>query len=100
MGRTVMPAQGWSSSGGRWYIMHYVYILGSNKTGRKYIGQTSNLKNRIAEHNAKLTKSTKPGVPWKLIYYEAFWDKTDALREERFLKSGKGRERIKHLFDD
>jgi hypothetical protein len=31
------------------------------------------------------------------IYYEAFSNKEDASREEMFLKSGKGRERIKWL---
>jgi hypothetical protein len=33
------------------------------------------------------------------LCYEAFFNKKDALREERFLKSGKGRERIKRLFE-
>lgn len=80
--------------------MYYVYILKSEKTGKKYVGQTSNLKKRIFEHNTKLTKSTRFGIPWKLIYYEAFENKTDALKEEKFLKSGKGRERIKYLFDN
>lgn len=36
-------------------------------------------------------------MPWRLIYYEAFSDKEDATREEKFLKSGKGRERIQWL---
>jgi hypothetical protein len=38
--------------------------------------------------------------PWRLVYYEAFLSKTDARREELFLKSGKGRERIKYLLQD
>lgn len=36
-------------------------------------------------------------MPWILIYYEVFSRKEDAVREEKFLKSGKGRERIKWL---
>lgn len=78
--------------------MHYVYILKSETNGKIYVGQTGNLKQRFAEHNAKISKSTKSGIPWKLIYYEAFEKKIDALREEKFLKTGKGRERIKYLF--
>jgi hypothetical protein len=32
-----------------------------------------------------------------LIYYEAFTEKIDSLNEEKFLKTGKGRERRKIL---
>lgn len=77
--------------------MYYVYILRSEKTKRLYKGFTSNLKERVLEHNRGKTISTKPGIPWKLVYYEAFENEKDARREELFLKSGKGRERIKHL---
>lgn len=63
-----------------------------------YKGSTSDLKARLLKHNKGDVLSTKAGCPWKLIYYEAFINKTDALREEKFLKSGKGRERIKYLF--
>jgi len=78
--------------------MFYVYILKSETTKKSYIGYSTDLKKRLYEHNMKVTKSTKSGIPWKLIYYEAFENKVDALREEKFLKSGKGRERIKYLF--
>jgi len=78
--------------------MFYVYILKSETTKKSYIGYSTDLKKRLYEHNMKVTKSTKSGIPWKLIYYEAFENKVDALREEKFLKTGKGRERIKYLF--
>lgn len=77
--------------------MQYVYIIQSEKTGRLYKGCTGDLKNRLKEHNRGEEISTKAWIPWKLVYYEAFLNKTDALREELFLKSGKGRERIKYL---
>ncbi|HVY67414.1 MAG TPA: GIY-YIG nuclease family protein [Patescibacteria group bacterium] len=80
--------------------MYYVYILYSKKTCRLYKGSTENLKQRLAQHNQGQVRSTKTGVPWVLIYYEAFSSKTDALREELFLKSGKGRERLKYLLVD
>ena len=79
--------------------MYYVYIIYSKKIGKKYIGSTSDLKARIDKHNAKGSNFTSRGCPWRLLYYEAFCDKKDALREEKFLKSGKGRERIKNLFE-
>ncbi|KKT75502.1 MAG: hypothetical protein UW71_C0002G0002 [Parcubacteria group bacterium GW2011_GWB1_44_7] len=96
------PAQGWSASGrsGKkaFCMFYYVYILKSLRTGKLYKGFTGNLRARIDEHNSGKTDSTRTGGPWGLIYYEAFLNKSDALREEKFLKSGKGKERIKYLF--
>jgi putative endonuclease len=80
--------------------MYYVYIIQSVKNKEFYKGFTSDLKQRLQRHNAKQVTSTKSFAPWKLIYYEAFLNKKDARREELFLKSGKGKERIKYLFSD
>ena len=77
--------------------MNYVYILISKKNSKLYKGVTSDIKKRIYEHNQGKVKTTKSGIPWVLVYYEGFYNKTDALREEIFLKSGKGRERIQYL---
>ncbi len=80
--------------------MYYVYILHSVKLDKLYKGSCSDLKNRLNNHNRHRVKSTKNGTPWKLVYYQAFVNKTDAIREEIFLKTGKGRERIKYLLKD
>ena len=80
--------------------MFYVYIIKSKNNNRLYKGFTKNLKLRLKEHNSGNVKSTKSFRPWELVYYEAFINKEDALREENFLKSGKGRDRIKYLFKD
>ena len=80
--------------------MYIVYIIKSLKTSKLYKGYTQTLKNRIKEHNSGTVTSTKSGAPWRLVYYEVFLNKTDALREELFLKSGKGKERIKYLLKD
>jgi putative endonuclease len=77
--------------------MYFVYIIKSSKNHKLYKGFTQNLNERIKEHNSGRVISTKSGLPWKLIYYEVFSNKTDAIREELFLKSGKGKERIKFL---
>ena len=78
--------------------MYYVYILKSDKDGSLYKGFTEDLKRRVREHNTGESNSfTKSRRPWKLVYYEAFLHKKDGRREELFLKSGKGKERIKHL---
>ena len=77
--------------------MFYVYILRSEKNGKLYKGSTNDLKRRVKEHVSGHSMFTRNNGPWKLIYYEAFLNKKDARREELFLKSGKGKERIKHL---
>ena len=77
--------------------MYYVYILLSKDKEVLYKGSTADLKTRINQHNSGKVRATKSRKPWKLIYYEAFDNKTDALREERFLKTGKGRERVEYL---
>ena len=77
--------------------MYYVYIIRSKKTNALYKGLTGDLRRRFYEHNAEQERSTKNGAPWELIYYSAFKNKTDARREELFLKSGKGRERLAFL---
>ena len=78
-------------------MMYYVYILRSQKNNKLYKGLTNDLKRRIKEHDSGKSVFTKNNGPWKLIYYEAFVSKEDAQREESFLKSGKGRERVKYL---
>lgn len=77
--------------------MYYVYILQSEKNGKLYKGVTGDLKKRVKEHNIGNVPFAKNLMPWQIVYYEAFLSKADATREEKFLKSGKGRERIKWL---
>lgn len=77
--------------------MYYVYILFSEKLNKKYIGFSSDLKKRLLEHNKGKSVFTRTGKPWKLLYYEAFMMEKDARVEELFLKSGKGRERLRYL---
>ncbi|MEK7503722.1 MAG: GIY-YIG nuclease family protein [Patescibacteria group bacterium] len=77
--------------------MFYVYILKSERNGKLYKGLTNDLKRRVKEHNSGNSEFTRNNGPWKLIYYEAFVSEKDARKEELFLKSGKGKERIKYL---
>jgi putative endonuclease len=96
----VSSARGGPALGGECKDMFYVYILKNNKTGKLYKGFTSNLKRRILEHKKHQPIYTGNNGEWSLIYYEAFLNKKDAQNEEKFLKSGKGRERIKYLFEE
>lgn len=78
-------------------MYNYVYILQSLKDKSLYIGYTKNLMNRFREHNSGENPSTKPFIPYKLIYYEAFLSRIDAINREEYLKSGYGRRTIKTL---
>jgi putative endonuclease len=71
--------------------MFYVYVLQSESDAGLYIGKTGNLRKRFEEHQRGESLSTKGRRPWKLIYYEAYLDDSDAEGREVFLKSGGGR---------
>jgi len=77
--------------------MYFVYIIKSLKTERYYIGSTNNLERRIYEHNIGKMRSTKAYIPYTLVYKEAFSDRMDAVRKERYIKSQKSRSFIESL---
>ena len=64
-----------------------------------YIGQTNNLELRVAKHNDQKVKSTKDRGIWKLIYKETFKTRSEAMKNEKYLKSGPGRDYLKKLLD-
>ena len=71
--------------------MYYVYLLQSiNSPKQKYIGYTSNLKERFKNHNCGCSKHTDKYKPWKLVMYLGFTEKKKALVFEAYLKSGSG----------
>ena len=71
--------------------MHYVYLLQSEMAGnQRYVGLTSNLKQRLAHHNAGKSSHTSKFLPWKLVTYVAFSNERKAGLFERYLKSGSG----------
>lgn len=71
--------------------MYYVYVLQSQSDLGLYIGFSTDLRARLARHQAGDSAATAPRRPVKLIYYEAYCMRQDAEGRERFLKSGAGR---------
>ena len=71
--------------------MFYVYVLWSSKLNKRYTGSTEFVNKRHNEHNRGQSKFTKGGIPWILIHSEVFATKSEALKREKFLKSGQGR---------
>ena len=77
--------------------MFYVYVLRSSTTGRHYTGFTADLTQRLGQHNAGITKSTKNRGTWTLEYQEMYPTRAEAMKREKFLKSGQGREELKRI---
>ncbi len=77
--------------------MFYVYILKSKSTGRYYIGQTNNIRERLKKHNLGKTKSTKYGIPWQVVYSEEFKTRTEVMKRENEIKSYKGGNAFRNL---
>ena len=76
--------------------MYFVYLLQHTETKEKYIGSTSNLKRRLAEHNNGQQISTRRMKgEWKVIYAEIFRVKSDACARELKLKqNARGRQEL------
>ena len=73
-----------------------VYVIKSRE-GFHYTGMTEDLPLRIKQHNNKeLSFWTKRGSVWKLVYKEKFYTKKEALKREKWFKSGVGREFLKN----
>ncbi|ABI66108.1 excinuclease ABC, C subunit-like protein [Maricaulis maris MCS10] len=71
--------------------MHDVYLIESSVAGERYTGCTSDLKARLARHNAGGSPHTAKFRPWKLVSYLAFQSKGAAYAFERYLKTGSGK---------
>ena len=72
--------------------MFHVYVLRSLKSSKRYVGMTSQLvKEKLQEHNYSTNKWTRGHKPFELAYTERFDSKPEALRRERFFKTGDGR---------
>lgn len=81
--------------------MYYVYLVRSTSNpSQTYIGFTEDLKQRLADHNARKSVHTSKYVPWKLVSYHAFADKRTAQEFEYYLKTGSGQAFAKKRFWD
>ena len=79
--------------------MHFLYIIYSKKADRYYIGETSNLENRLQDHVLHKYKKgfTKSAEDWETVLMESFDHKEDALFLEKFIKRMKSRKFIQKL---
>lgn len=75
--------------------MFYIYILKSKIDNKLYTGFSKDLKKRIKDHDNGNVDSTRKRRPLELIYYEAYSEKSLALKREKFLKTTKGKSQLR-----
>ncbi len=74
---------------------YIVYVIESQE-GYRYTGYTDDLDRRLEEHNqGSLSFWTKRGTEWKVVYQEECVTASEAMKREKWLKSGIGREFLK-----
>ena len=72
----------------------YTYILRC-ADGSLYCGWTNNLEKRLAAHNSgKASKYTRSRLPVKLVYFETFDTKQEAMSREARIKQLSRREKL------
>ena len=80
-------------------MRYFVYIIATkvkNKT-ISYVGYTSNLSNRLNDHNSGKGAKFTRGRLWKLIYKEQFKSKNKAISREYYIKNTRSlRNKIKN----
>lgn len=80
--------------------MYYTYVLKSKKDGKFYVGVTKDLRRRFVEHNKGLVGATRHRRPLILVYYEACLDEKDAVKREKYFKTGFGRRFLKNRLEN
>ena len=77
--------------------MNYTYIV-ECADGSLYCGWTNDLDKRIKDHNAgKGAKYTKTRLPVKLVYFEEFDTKEEAMSREWHIKQLRREEKLKMI---
>lgn len=79
--------------------MVYVYVIESQKDGRRYVGIAGDVPRRLSEHNAGRSKSTRPYCPWMLAHQEDYETHEAARAREKYLKTSAGRRYLKKLLE-
>jgi predicted GIY-YIG superfamily endonuclease len=79
--------------------MRIVYILRSNADpSRHYVGITNDISTRLEWHNHGPSGHTLSHRPWSIVVSMEFPTEREAVRFEKYLKSGSGRAFAKRHF--
>lgn len=75
--------------------MFYVYVIKSLKADFVYKGHCEDLEKRLQQHNAGMTESIRPYIPFELVYFEKYDTRAEAIKREKYLKTAAGRRFLK-----
>lgn len=79
------------------FMNYKVYAISSLVRNYIYVGLASDLNERFHRHNSGYEKTTKPYLPFELIYAENCADRVEARKREKYWKSGIGKEKLKAM---
>jgi len=75
--------------------MFYAYVIKSTNHDFYYKGHRENLDLRLQQHNSGFTHSIKPFIPFKIVYFENFSTRDEAVKREKYFKTAAGRRFLK-----
>ena len=72
-------------------MTYFVYLIGCSKHRKltTYVGYTNNLIKRINLHNKGRGAKFTRGRRWKLLYFESFSSKKEAISRECYIKKNR-----------
>jgi len=79
--------------------MYKVYAIKSQKEKRIYVGYSKDSIKRLKEHNDGYCRSTKGYRPWELLFEEEVTTLKQALKLEKYYKSGSGKKRLLEILN-
>ncbi len=77
--------------------MIYVYAIKSKLRNYIYVGLTADVERRVQQHNLGYERTTKPYVPFEIIYTEVFTTRQEARSREKYLKTTSGKRFLRTL---
>jgi putative endonuclease len=80
-------------------MSYFLYFIQSKKDQEYYIGISKNLEQRLSQHSAGKTFSTRSRKPFKLVYTEQLTRLAEARKREKFLKSYAGVKEKRKIID-
>jgi putative endonuclease len=78
----------------------FVYIIQSKKDNSFYIGQCEDLDCRLSKHNDGFSKYSSSKSPWRLVYFEVYPSRSEAIIREKVIKAKKSRKYLEYLINN
>ena len=75
----------------------FVYVLRSQKDGKRYIGMAIDFVKRKADHDAGRVRATRGRRPLEIVYVEEYGSLAEARKREKYFKTAAGRRKLNAL---